>query len=62
LQRRGIRFCAAVPLQTRAGHVAGKLCVLDTRPRSVSAREISTLRSLADQFMQAIEARVPAAA
>lgn len=44
-----IRFYAGAPLKTAKGHRVGTLCVLDTRPRpDFQARELATLRELAD--------------
>lgn len=51
LRARGIRFYAGAPLRTATGHVIGSLCVLDTRPRSINAREVKLLQALADELM-----------
>ncbi|WP_187969602.1 putative bifunctional diguanylate cyclase/phosphodiesterase [Aquibium microcysteis] len=43
-----IRFYAGVPLSVRPGVAVGSLCVLDDKPRRLSAIGRSTLRRLAD--------------
>jgi sigma-B regulation protein RsbU (phosphoserine phosphatase) len=42
-----IRFYAGHPLAGRAGTNVGTLCLADSRPRSLSSRELDALRSLA---------------
>lgn len=42
-----VRFYAGHPLAGRAGTNVGTLCLADTRPRSLSARELDMLRGLA---------------
>ena len=59
LRARGIRFYAGAPLRTAAGFVIGSLCVLDTRPRAFSAREMKLLQALADQLMAGVEKVLP---
>lgn len=45
----GLRFYAGAPLRTRSGHKVGTLCVLDTKPGSMSESQLRALRMLADQ-------------
>jgi diguanylate cyclase (GGDEF)-like protein/PAS domain S-box-containing protein len=52
-----IRFYAAVPLLTSRGFALGSLCVIDRRPRTVTAQQLSTLRLLAVQVVQQFELR-----
>ena len=61
LRERGIRFYAGAPLHTSSGHVMGSLCVLDTQPRTISARERTLLQILADEVTSKIEKRVASA-
>jgi PAS domain S-box-containing protein len=44
-----MRFYAGVPLRTSDGHALGALCVLDRRPRTLSAEQIQALRTLGRQ-------------
>ncbi|TFV99565.1 GAF domain-containing protein [Oxalobacteraceae bacterium OM1] len=43
-----IRFYAFAPLVMPSGHAVGTLCVLDTRPRTLDATELSILATLRD--------------
>jgi predicted PurR-regulated permease PerM len=56
LREHGIRFYAGAPLRTRAGLAVGSLCVLDTRPRRISASERRMLGIIAEQVVQELEA------
>ena len=61
LRERGIRFYAGAPLRTSTGHAIGSLCVIDTKPRSVSERESKLLQMIADETTAQIENRKPSA-
>jgi len=52
-----IRFYAGVPLCTRDGHNLGALCVIDTKPRRIDARQIALLKDLTEMVMSEFEAR-----
>ena len=52
---RGIRFYAGAPLKSHEGEVIGSLCVLDTRPRTVTEEQREMLSSIANSVMTAIE-------
>jgi predicted PurR-regulated permease PerM len=61
LRQHGLRFYAGAPLRTRSGHVIGSLCVIDTKPRTLSPREVKLLQVIADELMAEV-AKTPAAA
>lgn len=62
LAKRGVRFLATAPLRTRAGHLVGNLCVLDTQPRTLGEIERQHFVALANQLMETLEpAAAPAA-
>ncbi|MFC7533753.1 ATP-binding protein [Actinoplanes sp. GCM10030250] len=44
-----VRFYAGVPLIDEDGHVLGSMCVLDSRPREISDRQMDLLISMAGQ-------------
>lgn len=56
---RGIRSYLGVPLRSRDGYNVGTICVMDTRPRIFTAREIATMVDLADLAMSLIGTRQP---
>lgn len=51
LKAQGIRFYAGAPLRDDDGHVLGTLCLLDVQPRTLSAREVLLLESMAKEVM-----------
>lgn len=53
----GIQFYAGVPLRVAEGHTIGMLCVKDTRPRLLSARQLNALVILAHQVVAQLELR-----
>jgi PAS domain S-box-containing protein len=46
-----IRFYAGAPLITTEGHALGSLCVLDHKPRELTAEQVSALRALSHQVV-----------
>jgi hypothetical protein len=52
-----VRFYAGVPLHVDAGSAIGTLCVLDYRPRELSASQLSALRALASQVARELRLR-----
>jgi PAS domain S-box-containing protein len=52
-----IRFYAGVPLVSEEGAGLGTLCVIDTRPRELSERQLDSLRVLARQVQARLELR-----
>ncbi|MCX7178248.1 MAG: PAS domain S-box protein, partial [Proteobacteria bacterium] len=54
----GLRFYAGALLKTDAGLPIGTLCVLDTRPRELTALQQRTLRMLAEQVMVQLKLRL----
>lgn len=52
-----IRFYAGAPLQTQNGHVLGTLCIIDTKPRSITESQKKALILLAEKAMNYLETR-----
>ncbi len=53
----GVRFYAGAPLLAPDGQALGALCVLDDKPRALSAMQQDALRALARQVMYLMELR-----
>ncbi|TFC65225.1 protein kinase [Cryobacterium sp. TMT2-4] len=54
----GLQFYAGVPLTTRNGYNLGTLCVIDFRPRAITAPELRILTDLAALVMSELELRL----
>lgn len=54
----GLRFYAGVPLKGSDGHNLGMLAAIDASPRSVSERELTILRKLAEVVVHLLERRL----
>ncbi|KST63175.1 PAS domain S-box protein [Mastigocoleus testarum] len=52
-----VRFYTGVPLKNAAGYSVGTLCVLDYTPRSLSLKQIESLKALGKQVMMILELR-----
>ena len=50
-----MRFYAGAPLVTRSGHTIGTLCVLDHRPRKLTAQQRKLLKVMAGQVMRQLD-------
>lgn len=61
LKERGIRFYAGAPLRVDGGVAVGSVCVIDTKPRKVSDRDISFLQFVADEVMLEMKSGTDAA-
>lgn len=57
-----IRFYGAFPVLDGEGHRVGALCVLDREPRRLRAREIESLRALAELVSEEIQRQADVAA
>lgn len=53
----GLRSYAGIPLVMSDSQPVGALCVLDTRPRELSDRQLTALRTLANQVVAQFELR-----
>lgn len=56
----GFRFYVAVPLTTSDGYNLGTLCVIDKKPRTLKAEEITNLQDLASLVVDQLELRLTA--
>ncbi len=54
----GLRFYAGAPLRADTGRAIGSLCILDTKPRSISDRERELLRMVAEGVMSQVKLQV----
>ena len=54
----GLRFYAGAPLRGEGGHSVGSLCIVDTRPRTISRRERQMLDLLAEGVMAHVRLQV----
>jgi predicted PurR-regulated permease PerM/GAF domain-containing protein len=54
LQQRGVKFLASTPLQSRDGHAVGSLCIMDTKPHTVTDRQRLLLAKIAEEFMRVL--------
>jgi signal transduction histidine kinase len=52
-----LRFYAGVPLISSEGYNLGALCVLDTKPRKITEKQINHLKTLSDNIIDRIELR-----
>ena len=52
-----IRFYAGAPLMTGDGHMLGALCVVDTTPRKLEAKQLKDLQFMAQQVLVMLENR-----
>ncbi|MDT0678665.1 GAF domain-containing protein [Autumnicola musiva] len=52
-----IRFYAGAPLETPSGNVLGTLCVIDTKPRSITENQKEALQLLAKKAMDHLNSR-----
>jgi signal transduction histidine kinase len=52
-----IRFYAGAPLTTEGGHAIGTLCVMDSKPRTLTEHQTQALEALARQVMAQLSLR-----
>jgi predicted PurR-regulated permease PerM len=57
VKERGLRFYAGVPLRGPNGFPVGSLCILDTRPRTMTTQEQDLLKMIAEDVMEQIKRR-----
>ncbi|WP_127755082.1 GGDEF and EAL domain-containing protein [Devosia sp. 1566] len=55
LDQSGVRFYAGAPLTTRDGFTLGAMCVLDTKPRTITPEQARILTDLAAMVMAQVE-------
>ncbi|MDF2798933.1 MAG: hypothetical protein K0R85_1677 [Devosia sp.] len=55
LDQGGVRFYAGAPLITRDGFTLGAMCVLDTKPRTITPEQAKILSDLAAMVMAQVE-------
>ncbi|WP_291724901.1 PAS domain-containing protein [Bernardetia sp.] len=56
----GLRFYAAVPIRVKEGYSLGTLCIIDKKPRRLTAKEQERLKSLAYLVTEQLELRLSA--
>jgi methylmalonyl-CoA mutase cobalamin-binding subunit len=61
LKAHGFRFFAGVPLRAPNGQPVGSLCIMDTKPRSVTERELRLLCLTSEEVMEEVSNRGPSA-
>jgi len=54
LKAHGFRFYVGVPLRAPNGQPVGSLCIMDTKPRTVTERELRLLNLTAEEVMEEI--------
>ncbi len=52
-----VRFYTGIPLKTPEDLIIGTLCVVDTKPREITQKQVDGLRSLARLIMRQLEVR-----
>ncbi len=55
---RGIRFYAGAPLKTPEGYNMGTICIIDDKPRNVSAEQVEMLKTLSKIIIDKLENRL----
>lgn len=53
----GIRFYAGAPITSPAGYKVGSVCVIDDKPRTLSAQQMRMLKAIAKQAAHLLELR-----